>query len=214
MQTMPFINPTFSALGPALWKLCIMTIPNNKTIPPGPSTTTKRPDHTNTHKSDRILAKLNALKEQSKVVDVEEEQIKLIFFILENSIFAFRGAQVKEIITDKNIIPVPGTPHNILGIINVRGQIESVLDIRDILQLSKTDEMLPGHIIITATEQLRSGILVASVEEVLDFPASRLHPPHTTFSPTIMELVAEETEFRGHYVAILNLEKIFARVGS
>lgn len=82
-------------------------------------------------KSDRILAEVKRRKSQEKIVDVDEEKVKLVIFSLLSDYYAFHGSDVKEILPLGKITYVPGSPDFILGIINVRGDIESILNIHN-----------------------------------------------------------------------------------
>ena len=87
-------------------------------------------------KADRILAEVKKLREK-KTVTVEEETIKIVIVTLANDYYAFFGDDVKKILPHKEITYVPGSPSFIHGIINVSGDIESVVNIHKLLSLSE-----------------------------------------------------------------------------
>lgn len=170
------------------------------------------PEKIDRKKSDRILSEVKKRKDQKEIVDVEEEKVKLVVFSLLDDYYAFPGEDVKEILPVGKITYVPGSPDFILGIINVRGDIESVLDIHKLMGLPhrETDEI--GRIAIAETEGLRSGILVDSVLDVIDVPKSSIQPPLSTLSKSLKEFVAGETTYKNKNTILINVGKIFKKM--
>jgi anti-sigma regulatory factor (Ser/Thr protein kinase) len=80
-------------------------------------------------KSEQILEELKSRQRTREVVDVEEERVKVIIFSCGGSRYAFYGGEIREFLPSCEISWVPGLPEYLPGLINVRGDIESVLDI-------------------------------------------------------------------------------------
>lgn len=109
----------------------------------------------------------------------EEEEAKLYAtFTLGSEIFGVDALQVQEIVPFQKMTPVPHSPDYILGLINLRGQIPTALDLRYRL----TGE----HVHISEEESLNfilktpSGVcsvLVDEVGDVLGIGANRMEPP-------------------------------------
>lgn len=74
-----------------------------------------------------LWEEVNRRREAVPAVLVEEEKIKLVIFSLGQDRYAFPGKDVKEILRCEKITYVPGSPPVIHGIINNRGDIESVI---------------------------------------------------------------------------------------
>lgn len=163
-------------------------------------------------KSDRILAEVKKRKGKEKIVDVEEEKVKLVVFSLLDDYYAFDGLDVKEILPVGKITYVPGSPNYIIGIINVRGDIESVLNIHKFLELpdGKTDKN--SRIAIAVKGDTRSGILVDSVADVVDVLKSSIKPPISTLSKSMRDFVKGETTYNDKSTTILDVGKIFERI--
>src|SRR5208282_6910415 len=114
-------------------------------------------------KSDRILDQLRKRSIREKIVDVEEEKVKLVIFSLADDYYAFNGSEVKEILLPPGDISyVPGAPDYVLGVINVRGNIESVVAINAFLSLPESKKTSRSRIAIAVKGGVRSGILVDS----------------------------------------------------
>jgi purine-binding chemotaxis protein CheW len=163
---------------------------------------------------ENILAEAKRLRDEEKIVDVDEEKVKLVIFNLQGDYYAFHGSFIKEILTLMEITFVPGTPEYILGLINVRGDVESVLNINMFLGISNSEKSKDSRIIIAADSEIRSGILVDSVEDVIDVPIRSIQPLNTTLRESIKEYVTDETQYKGKNIAILDIGKIFGKISS
>ena len=82
---------------------------------------------------DLILEELKRRHRSKEVVDVEKERIKVLIFVCGTHLYAFHGADVREILPKPEISWVPGLPDYLPGLINVRGDVESVVAIRHFL---------------------------------------------------------------------------------
>ena len=162
-------------------------------------------------RSEKIIETVSKRKNREKIIDVDEEKVKLVIFTLSDHYFAFYGAYVKEILPKTKISYVPGSPPFILGIINVRGDIESVLDINSFLGLHLRADTSRDRVVIAAKNGVRSGILVDSVEDVLDVPASSIKAPISTLNDEIKFFVIGETGYKKNNVTVLDVGKVFKK---
>lgn len=166
-------------------------------------------------KSERIL---DAVKErqnrQRESEAVEEKTVNLVIFTLGEDFYGFYGEEIKEILPYEPVTFVPGCPDNLLGVINVRGDIESVVNLHLMMGLSSPGEPTRStRIVIASAEGIRSGILVDGVEDVLDVPHSHIKRPLATLDMAIREFaVGGETLYNEKYVTILDAGKIFSKI--
>jgi len=163
-------------------------------------------------KHEGILAEARKRREEARIVEVEEEKIKLVIFSLSGESYAFAGKDIREILRFEKITYVPGSPQTILGIINVRGDIESVLNVHKLLGLPDSHPTTNSRIVIATSEGIRSGILVDSVEDVTDVPASSIQPPIATFDKSIKEFVVGVTDYHGGSVTVLGVGKVLGKL--
>lgn len=156
--------------------------------------------------------------DEESSVEVDEESVKLVVFRLLEDYYAFYGNVVKEILPFSLpfslITYVPGTPEFILGIINVRGDIESVLDIHKFMGFSEVKPTSNSRIIIAEKNEVRSGILTDSVEDVLDVPLSQIHPALSTLHSNVKEFVIGEITYNDRMNILLDIGKIFEKMTS
>lgn len=163
-------------------------------------------------KSDLILEELRRRKEKARTIDVEEKKVKVVLFSLHDGLYALYGEHIKEILPLMTIYYVPGSPDFIPGVINNRGEIESVVSINKFLGLPDSKNGQNRRIALAEKDEIRSGILVDSIEEVLDIPVNSITPPLDTLSQSLKEFVAGEFIHRDAHVTILDVGKIFARL--
>jgi purine-binding chemotaxis protein CheW len=164
-------------------------------------------------KSTLILDELRRRETREKIVDVEEETIKMVIFALLEGTYAFNGREVKEILPLLPVYYVPGSPEFIPGVINIRGDIESVININRFLGLPDSVPSPKSRIAIVDMGGVRSGVIVDAVEDVIDIPASFVKPPLLTLNKTVREYVAGELMYQDRNVTILDMGKIFGRLG-
>lgn len=168
---------------------------------------------TEKRKSDRILEKIRNRKEKNKSTEAEEEKNELVIFRLAEDYYAFFGSDINEILPYESVTFVPGCPEYITGIINVRGDIESVLDLHRLMGLSPAEPTKQSRIIIGSKGEIRSGILVDSVEDVISVSMSSVKRPIATLDKRIKDFsIGGETIYEEKYVSILDIEKIFEKM--
>ncbi len=165
-------------------------------------------------KSKLILEELRSRGKREKILDVEEDTIKVVIFSLLDGLYAFNGPEVKEILPLLPLYYVPGSPDFIPGVINIRGDIESVININSLLGLPDSKPSPKSRIAILEMGSVRSGIIVDSVEDVIDIPESFVKPPLTTLSSKVREYVAGELMYQDRNVTLLDMRRIFGRLGS
>jgi purine-binding chemotaxis protein CheW len=164
------------------------------------------------NKSDIILDELKKRSAKRDIVDVDEAVVKLVVFSLQHGHYAFYGEDVKELLYVPDICYVPGTADFILGVINVRGDIEAVLSMNKFLGLPDSEIALTSRIAIIEKNGIRAGVLMDAVEDVLDIPVSSVKKPLSTLNDAVKEYVAGEIIHKNKSVTILNAEKIFLKI--
>lgn len=148
-------------------------------------------------------------EEQNRIIHIEEQNVQLVVCLLDEKYYAFYGDVIKEIGPVPEITYVPGMPAVLVGIIHVRGEIESVLDLRKALALPASPVTDRSRIAIGQVEEIRSGLLVDSVEDVLEVPEDTIHEPASGLDSTRAAYVIGETPYKEQTLIILDLRKIF-----
>ena len=102
---------------------------------------------------------------------------RFLSFNIEDSLYGIELPYVIEIVSMQQITVVPSLPHYILGIINLRGKVVPVIDVR--LKLNQAPRPFDDKtcIIITQIEEMQVGLIVDSVAEVLSSTQTDKMPP-------------------------------------
>lgn len=100
--------------------------------------------------------------------------VQWVTFRLAGENYGINVMQVQEVLRVSEIAPVPGAPHYVLGIINLRGNVVTVIDTRIRLGLSTTEVTDATRIVIIEGSKHVVGILVDCVAEVVDLRASEV----------------------------------------
>jgi len=109
----------------------------------------------------------------------DDEVFQRVTFQLENETYGINVMQVQEILRYSEIAAVPGAPDYVLGIINLRGNVVTVIDTRSRFGLMPADISDNSRIVIIEAEKQVIGILVDSVAEVVYLKKSEMEvAPH------------------------------------
>ncbi len=107
-------------------------------------------------------------------IQTNDPEIQLVTFRLKDETYGINVMQVQEVLRVTDIAPVPGAPHYVLGIINLRGNVVTVVDTRMRFGLPQTEMDDLSRIIVIESEAQVVGILVDSVAEVADLRLSEI----------------------------------------
>lgn len=143
------------------------------------------------------------------VIDVDQTSVKLVVFTLAGNWFAFESENIKEILSDMAISALPGCPASLEGVINVRGDIESVISLRKILHIEPMATTVNSRILIGATESMRSGIRVDTVEEIITLSEKLIQSAPATLPDYMNDIVTGVFTLKKHTVTVLDLSHMF-----
>lgn len=156
---------------------------------------------------DRILDVRNEVPPE--MVDFEEPTVKLVIFELCGEWFAFRGEAIREILPPVTVYFVPGCPSSLEGVINVRGNIESVIQLAEMLGKPVPDPVSMSSILRGQGGGMNSGIRVDRVVDVVDVVQSAIQPIPATMPEQLRRVVSGLLRHQDTPVAILDLNRIF-----
>ena len=120
--------------------------------------------------------------EVEDVVEVSEigndqHLIQLVTFSIGEEEFGVNILQVQEIIRTMDITKVPRAPEFVEGVINLRGKVIPIVDMRSRFGLESKEHDKYTRIIVIEIEMIIVGFVVDSVSEVLRIPANSVQPP-------------------------------------
>ncbi len=106
--------------------------------------------------------------------DPDDQVLQWVTFRLEGETYGINVMQVQEVLRYSEIAPVPGAPAYVLGIINLRGNVVTVVDTRHRFGLSEGEITDNTRIVIIETDSHVIGMLVDSVAEVVYLKQSEI----------------------------------------
>lgn len=152
------------------------------------------------------------LKERARLLSLEPEEkassgdhFEVVEFVLSQERYAIPTEYVREVYPFDDCTPVPCTPQFVLGIINVRGRILSVIDIRQFFGLPERGLSDRNIVIILHSDELGFGILADSVTGVRNIKTDDLQPSLPTLTGIREEYLKGITRER---VTVLDAEKL------
>lgn len=154
-----------------------------------------------------LVNKREAVRE---IASLDEERVKLVIVGLADQYFAFHGERIREILAHAEVFFVPGCPASMEGVINVRGDIESVVRLHVILELPDGGIGPDAPILLGKGGGMSSGLRVDRVVDVIDLPQSAIQPPPATLPEHLRSIALGALLFQGLPVAVLDLDRLFA----
>ena len=103
-----------------------------------------------------------------------DELLQWVTFRLDDEVYGINVMQVQEVLRITEIAPVPGAPNFVMGIINLRGNVVTVIDTRKRFGLLPKEADDSTRIVIIEVEEQVIGILVDSVAEVVNLSESQI----------------------------------------
>ncbi len=97
-----------------------------------------------------------------------------VTFLLDNEKYGVNVMEVREVLKNTDLAPVPGAPGFVLGIINLRGNVVTVMDTRKRFGLPPAETTDATRIVIIEREDQTVGMMVDGVAEVVDLPESQI----------------------------------------
>ncbi len=110
----------------------------------------------------------------ANAADANDEVVQWVTFRLEGETYGINVMQVQEVLRYTEIAPVPGAPDYVLGIINLRGNVVTVIDTRTRFGLPPNEITDNTRIVIIEADKQVIGILVDSVAEVVYLRSSEI----------------------------------------
>jgi purine-binding chemotaxis protein CheW len=156
----------------------------------------------------RILReRASTLAREPKVDQADQARLEVIEFILAYERYAIESRWVREVYPLKEITPLPGTPSFVLGIINVRGQIVSVVDLKKFFDLPDKGLTDLNKVIIMGDGNVEFGLLADAVPGMRHIPCDEIQASLPTLTGVRAEYVQGLTADR---LIVLNIAKILA----
>jgi len=133
------------------------------------------------------------------------EGMPLVVFSLANETYGIATDYVRDVQPLRQVTPVPCTPDFVVGVINIRGSIYSVIDIRSFFGVPQQEITAATKVIVVDTEELQVGILADDVSGAMSVPRDEINPPLAAQATIKEEYIEGVTN---DMLIILNLEAL------
>lgn len=138
---------------------------------------------------------------------VDDPVLRWVTFRLANETYGISVTQVKEVLRISEIAPVPGAPDYVLGIINLRGNVVTVIDTRKRFGLESIEPEDASRVVIIEVDGQVVGILVDSVAEVVDLRASAIEQAPNVGSDETSKYIQGVTSLNSELLILVDLNK-------
>jgi purine-binding chemotaxis protein CheW len=152
----------------------------------------------------------NTLTKKSEIQEINflNPEDQFVSFILDEYNFAVPVGIVERIVRSVIITPIPGTPENVLGVVNVQGQVIPVFNIRKIFGLSSGEIQLSDQLIIAHTSRRTISFVADMVTGVTNRLEQKIVPADNIF-PGLEKIIEGLIFFEDGMILIYDLEKLF-----
>jgi len=134
-------------------------------------------------------------------------------FTVAGLFFGVEVLKVQEVIRYQEMTPVPLAPAVVNGLINLRGQIVTAIDLRRSLELSPRPEgMLPMNVVVRTPDGAVS-LLVDEIGDVVNVDSSAFERPPETLSRVASELISGVYKLEKRLLLVLDTEKAVSFCG-
>jgi purine-binding chemotaxis protein CheW len=140
----------------------------------------------------------------------EDPILQWVTFRLENESYGINVMQVQEVLRYTEIAPVPGAPPYVLGIINLRGNVVTVIDTRSRFALPNAETTDQTRIVIIEAENQVVGILVDSVAEVVYLRQSEIETTPNVGNDESAKFIQGVCHKNDELLILVDLEKLMS----
>jgi len=145
---------------------------------------------------------------------IASQSSQYLTFKLDEEVFAFDISRVREVLEHPRITRVPRTPVFLRGVINLRGHVVPVIDIKQKFGMEKTLQTIDSCIIIVEIkiedEITVIGAMADSVREVIDLDPGEIEPPPrigTRLDTSFIKGMGKKSDL---FIIILDIDRVFS----
>ncbi|WP_299135128.1 chemotaxis protein CheW [uncultured Vibrio sp.] len=139
-----------------------------------------------------------------------DEVLQWVTFQLQEETYGINVMQVREVLRYSEIAPVPGAPDYVLGIINLRGNVVTVIDTRSRFGLMQGEITDNTRIIVIESERQVIGILVDSVAEVVYLRSSEIDTTPSVGTDESAKFIQGVSNRDGKLLILVDLNKLLS----
>jgi len=140
-----------------------------------------------------------------------EKELQVVGFRIGDETFGVRIGSVREIVRVPEITSVPNAQDTIEGVINLRGKIIPVIDLRKRFGQAEIHQDKKNRILVVELESKLVGLIVNSASEVLKIPPSEIESPGSVFADGESSYVTGVGKLKGRLIILLDITKLLHR---
>ncbi|HEC25380.1 MAG TPA: chemotaxis protein CheW [bacterium] len=156
-----------------------------------------------------VAIKETGVQNNSAVSSEVDEIVQLVTFKLGNEEFALDILKVQEINRIVEITKIPKAPDFVEGVINLRGRVIPIVDIRKKFHLSIKEATKDARVIVVNIMNKIIGLIVDSVSEVLRINSSTIQPPPPLIAGLDSDYIKGVGKLDERLIILLDIDKIF-----
>jgi purine-binding chemotaxis protein CheW len=141
-----------------------------------------------------------------------QEIMQLVTFKLGNEEYAVDILKVQEINRMKEITRVPNTPAYVEGVINLRGKVIPVVNLRSKFSMGERENDIQSRIMIMDIQGITMGLVVDAVSEVLRIPSNIVEPTPPMASNISTEYIKGIAKLEDRLIILLDMEMLVGKV--
>lgn len=135
---------------------------------------------------------------------------KYLTFFLAGEEYGLEILTVQEIIGMMDITPVPRTPEHIRGVLNLRGKVIPIIDLRLKFDMPSAERTSETCIIVVEANSMQTGIVVDQVSEVLAIPAEEIEDPPAFGSEVRTDFILGIGKAAGRVKLLLDIDRVLS----
>lgn len=143
---------------------------------------------------------------------LNQKEMKVIVFQLMDMEYAISVDIVQSIEKVLSITRVPKTPAYVKGVINLRGIVTPIVDLRERFGLTSKEMDDSTRIIIVTLDEYDVGLIVDAANDVLDIPVNAIEPQPEVVGSVESDFISGVAKVEKHLLVMLNLDKVLEPV--
>jgi purine-binding chemotaxis protein CheW len=136
------------------------------------------------------------------------KELQIVGFRIGRETFGLPIALVQEIVRPPEITNVPQAPQYVEGVMNLRGRIVPVIDLRRRFGSAVTEDSRKNRVLVVDVESHAVGLMVDSASEVLKISDAQIEPPPNVFADEATSYVTGVAKHQGRLIILVDLRRI------
>lgn len=136
------------------------------------------------------------------------ENIQLVTFYIDGQHFAVDVGLVQEIIPPQPMAPIPTAPSHFAGLINLRGQIVTAIDLRLLLGFEAKESIAEDMILVVNAPSGQVSLVFEQIGDVMDIASYMIEPPPGTLDENLRTYIRSVAKLDQHLLLMLDVEAV------